>query len=74
MIKIDSRCWRRRMGKVVNWSKEDRTACCAWAQLERAVAPQPFCPRLEPLHLFMWRRTGYNNSCKKGKIIPKPQK
>lgn len=73
LIKIDRRCWRRRMVKVVNWSKEDRAAHCARAQLERAMAPYPFCPRLEPLHLSMWKRTGYSNSCKKGKIIPKPQ-
>lgn len=59
MIKIVSRCWRRRMGKVVIWSKGERIGSRAWAQLERATDPQHFCPSLEPHQLFMWRGTGY---------------
>lgn len=43
MIKIGSRCWRRRMGKVVIWSKGERIAYHAWAQLERATGP--FLPK-----------------------------
>lgn len=60
LIKIGSRCWRRRMGKVVIWSKGERAARCAWAQLERPqVHPQLFCPNLEPHQLVMWRRMAY---------------
>lgn len=41
LIKIGSRCWRRRMGKVVIWSKGERRACGASAQLERTMGAQP---------------------------------
>lgn len=72
LMKIGSRCWRRRMGKVV-YSKGERIAQSEQAQLERATGPQLFCSNLQPHQLMCGGGQVTSTTRRKWKIISKQQ-